>query len=232
MATKKLAGKQAILYKADRGSLVEGDGATPLSDVSWYEINAIAASSELPIGVETAVFKTPDSVNAITPAEGDDVYPLTLTQICKTDLSITGNKGTIDVTDDCDEGYNAYIVDGYTDLTGSINAFMKFTDPGGGLVAAHKDVLKRFFHIVDDDGAGTYTVTDKTDGRYLLMVLMNSEDEGTADNILTWLIIPVHLTGFTGNKPLKGVQNLDLNWSKAEGYACVYQRTLNSEDVA
>ena len=233
MATKKLSGKQAILYKADKGALIEGDGIADLADVSWFEINSYAATgSQLPIGVETAVFKSPDSGNAIKPIADDDVYPLTLTQLCKTDLSISSTKGTIDVTDDCDNGYNSYIVDGYTDLTGSINGFMKFNDPVSGLPAAQKDILKRFFAITEDSGAGVYTVTEKTDDKYLLMVLLNSEEATAAADVQTWFILPVHLTGSVTDKPLKGVQNLDLTWSKAEGYAQIYERTLNSEDVA
>ncbi len=36
MATKKLSGKQAVLYKADKGTLIEGDGIAALANVSWF----------------------------------------------------------------------------------------------------------------------------------------------------------------------------------------------------
>jgi hypothetical protein len=226
MATKKIAGKQAILYSAAEGTLVEGDGIVDLADDTWFKIDSVATTaSALPIGELTAIFKSPkNSGDAITPAEGDDVYPLTLTQLCKTDCSISTAKGSIDVTDDCDDGYNSYLVDGYSDISGNINGFMKFNTTGG-LVSGHKSLLARFFNIVDDDGEGVYSVTSKNDSKLLLFILMNSEDSDTGD-VETWLIVPVILTGTTTDKPLKGGQNLDLTFQKAEGYASIYQRTV------
>jgi hypothetical protein len=227
MADKKIAGKQAILYSATKGALVSGTGALALTDDTWYMINAVAATgSVLPIGEETAIFKSPkNSGDAITPIVGDDVYPLTLSQLCKVDCSINTNKGAIDVTDDCDSGYNSYIPDGYSDISGSISGFLKFNDPTGGLLAAHEDILNRFFDIVDDDGEGGYDVTSKNDDDLILMIHMNSEDADTGD-IEVWLLLPVILTGTVTNKPLKGVQNLDLNFQKAQGYASIYQREV------
>lgn len=225
MATEKKSGKQAILYSGAEGALVEGDGIADLADDSWFKIVDIATASELPIGEETAIFKSPkNAANAITPAEGDDVYPVTLTQLCKTDCSISTSKGSIDITDDCDDGYNSYIPDGYSDISGNINGFMKFNDTGG-LATGHKALLARFFNIVDDDGEGTYNVTSKNDTKMLLFILMNSDDT-TTGNVETWLIVPVILSGTTTDKPLKGGQNLDLTFQKAEGYASIYQRTI------
>lgn len=225
MATKKISGKQAILYSAAEGTLFEGDGIEDLDDDTWYKINALAETTALPIEEETAIFKTPkNAADAITPADGDDLYPLELTQLCKTDCSISTAKGSIDVTDDCDDGYNSYLVDGYSDISGSINGFMRFDD-SGGLATGHKSILARFFNIVDDDGEGVYSVTSKNDSNLLLFILMNSEDADTGD-VETWLIVPVILTGTTTDKPLKGGQNLDLTFQKAEGYASIYQRTI------
>lgn len=233
MATSKSkSGKQAILFNAAKGTLVEGDGSTALAANSWYQINATAAEgvTELPLG-PGYIFKTPDALNTITPAVGDDVYPLTLTKICKADASISNEKGTIDVTDDCEEGYNAYIVDGYTDISGSISAFLKFNEPGGGIQASQEDYLNRFFDIVEDDGAGEYILTAKNDDDIILAILNNGDQISEGDKQV-WIIVPAILTGITTDKPLKGVQNFDSNWNKAQGPASVYVRTTNaSEDV-
>lgn len=230
MANKSISGKQATLYNSVKGTLIEGDGLTALADVSWFMISAVASTgSALPIGEIGAIFKTPDSGNAITPATGDDVFPLTLTQICKTDLSVSETKGTIDVTDDCEGSYNAMIVDGFTDISGSVNGFMKFVDPTGGLATTQKEILSRFFDIVDDDGAGNYTVTSQNDDDFILQILMDATKTATGE-IQSWMNIPAILAGTVTDKPLKGVQNLDLTWNKAQGHAAVYQRTLNSED--
>lgn len=228
---KSKSGKQAVLYNAVKGSLIEGDGVTALADNSWFKIEAVASSgSQLPIGEVGGIFKSPDSGNAITPASGDDVYPLTLTQICKADASYSNSKGTIDVTDDCGNGYNSYIPDGFTDISGDVSAFLKFEETDGSIAAAQKSYLGKFFDLVDDDGAGTYTVTQKDDDDILLMLLMDKAI--TAETMIqAWMIVPAILSSLTTNKPLKGVQNFDFSWQKGEGPASVYQRTLNSEEV-
>lgn len=229
MALKSKSGKQAILFNQEKGTLIEGDATTPLADNSWFLINAVAASSTLPLGVGY-VFKSPDSGNAITPAIGDDLYPLTLNQICKADASFSSEKGTIDVTDDCESGYNAYITDGFTDISGDVSAFLKFNDPSGGIATTQEAYLSRFFDIVDDDGAGNYTLTAKNDDDILLGILQNSDQTAVGD-IQVWLLVPAILTSETLDKPLKGVQNFDFSWQKAQGPASVYNRTTNSTET-
>ncbi|MCP4356047.1 MAG: hypothetical protein GY793_10580, partial [Proteobacteria bacterium] len=109
---EKLSGKVAIQFKAVLGTLVVGAGTTPLTGDAWYKIAAKAASgSTLPLEIDY-YFKTP--ATGQTPTVGDDVYPVTWEKICKADTSFSGAKGAIDVTDDCDEGYNTYITDGFS----------------------------------------------------------------------------------------------------------------------
>lgn len=228
---KSISGKQAVLYSAAKGALIEGTGSVALANESWFMIAGIkAVGSELPIQKLGAIFKTGATAHAITPAVGDNVYPLTLSQICKGDLSVSGTKGTIDVTDDCEGPYNAYIVDGFTDLSGSFNSFLKFNDPAGGIAATQKAILSRFMDIVDDSGAGSYVVTDANDDDLILQVLLDSAP-ATVGLVQSWMNIPCILTGVTMDKPLKGVQNFDITWQKAQGHAAVYQRTLIAGDI-
>jgi len=229
MADKSLSGKKAILFNAEKGTLIEGNASTPLADNSWFIISAKATSSTLPLRVGD-IFKTPDSENAITPAIGDNVFPITLSKICKVDASISTEKGTIDVTDDCEEGYNAYIVDGYSDISGSGTGFLKYDETTGELGVDSKAYLNRFFDLVSDDGAGTYSLTAKNDDDIFLAILNNS-DFNSEGNIQEWLMVPAILTGITTDKPLKGVQNFDFNWQKAQGPASIYERTTNSEET-
>lgn len=237
MELKSKSGKVAVLYNDTDGSLVVGDAATPLADNSWFRIAAVAGTSLLPFTGNADVdpigrlFQTPDSGNAITPALGDDVYPVTREKICKVDASISTEKGTIEVTDDCSAGYNSYITDGYSDISGSASAFMKFVAGTGGLGTATKALLARFFDIATDDGAGVYTLTPKNDLDLHLDILMNSDDNAEGQ-VQVWMSIPAILTGITTDKPLKGVQNMDFNWQKAQGPASIYERTLNAEEVA
>lgn len=234
MAPKSKSGKQSILFDQSKGTLIEGDGIAALADDSLFMINAYAAVSALPLEDNNStvgrVFKTPDSGNAITPAVGDDVFPLTLTKICKADVTIATEKGTIDVTDDCEQGYNAMIVDGFTDISGDISAFEKFNVPGGGIVSIQRGYLNRFFDIADDDGAGVYALTQKNDDDILLAILQNS-DQITVGDIQSWLLIPAILSSLSLDKPLKGVQGFNMSWTKAQGPASDYQRTTNASET-
>lgn len=237
MALKSKSGLMSIIFNVTKGTLIEGDGATPLADDSWFMIDAVKATgSELPYADEDVVigrvFKTGLTAAAITPAEGDNVYPLTLAKVCKTDASVSTEKGTIDVTDDCEGGYNAYIVDGYSDISGSLSGFMKFDDVDGSLGESQEDYLNRFFDIQTDDGEGVYTLSAKNDDDIFLAILMNKEEAQVEGKIQQWMMIPAILTGTTTDKPLKGVQNFDLNWNKAQGPACIYQRTTNATEDA
>ena len=231
MGAVSLSGAKTTAMKATRGTLVVGNGTTALAANAWYEIQAVKATgSTLPIGKVTAIFKTPNvAETAITPAIGDAVYPLTLEVICKTDAEVTAEEGTIDVTDDCENGYNASILDGYATISGSLNGFMKFDDATGELVTGARDVLGRFFDVVTDDGEGAYTVTSKDNGTLLLMICMNKDAK--IGDVQNWLIVPVILSSLGTGAGLKDAQKRDLSWTKAQGYASLYQRTVFAADV-
>lgn len=230
MSEKKKSGKKAIVFDMQIGSLIEGDGITALADNAWFRINKkAAAGTTLPLLVDS-VFKTPDSGNAITPIVDDDVYPLTLVQICKADASVANEKGTIGITDDCSNGYNENVPDGFTDISGDISAFMRFLSPGGGLNVTQKAFLNKFYDNVDDDGAGVYTRTEKNDDDILIAILQDNKQIAVG-TIQAWLLVPAILGSLTTDKPLKGGQNFDMSWTKGEGPATAYYRTTNSEEA-
>jgi len=230
MGYVSLSGQKTMAMKATRGTKIVGDASTPLAANSWFEIVSTAAISTLPIGEETAVFRTPDTTEtAITPAVGDDVYPLTLEQMCKTDAEITAEEGTIDVTDDCENGFNAMILDGYKTISGTLNGFLKFDDETGELVTSAKEIMGRFFNVVEDDGAGTYTVTAATNEKFLLFMALNKN--AAVGDKQNWLIIPVLLSSLGTGAGLKDAQKRDLSWTKAQGYVSLYERTVFAGDV-
>ncbi len=236
MSAVSKSGKHAMLFSMTKGSLIVGTGSLALDGDSWFMINAVASTSTLPYtgisGVDpiNRIFKSPPTASTITPAAGDDVYPLTLTKICKADASISTEKGTIEVTDDCEGGYNAYIPDGFTDLSGSISAFMKYNDPNGGMTETQQAYLQRFFDIQSDDGAGVYSLAQKNDDDILLAILQNSDQVAVGD-VQVWMLIPAILSSITLDKPLKGVQNFDSAWSKGQGPAAIYNRTTNATET-
>lgn len=230
MGQVSIQGNKALLFNVTKGTLFQGTGALPLTANTWYLINsAITVAPELPFGVGY-MFKESNAAGVITPKVGEDVYPLTFTKICKADLSLSTSKGTVDVTDDCQEGYNAYISDGFTEITGSANAFFKQNDPSGDMVSGQLDLIKRFFDVITDSGTGTYVLTPKNDDDLILAILKNS-NKIAANDVQIWVLVPVILTGITLDSPLKGVQSFNFNFQKAQGPASVYRRTTNSTET-
>lgn len=231
MIYKTKSGKIALLFNFERGALVEGTGAVALSDNAWYQIESIAdTGSALPTGVIGMIFKTPDSGNPITPAVGDDVYPMTVSRICKGDANVSNEKGTIETTDDCSDGYTSFITDGFVSISGDVSAYEKFDEGGTGISATQLEYLKRFYDVVEDDGAGNYTLTPKNDDDVYIGLLQNS-DQIAEGNVQMWIIIPAIVPSLSLAKPLKGVQSFDFSFQKGEGPACVYMRTTNSEET-
>ena len=233
MANISLSGAKTIAYKATRGTEIIGDGTTALDANKWYEIKEVATSgSTLPIGEVSAVFKTPDADagTGLIPADGDIVYPLELKRICKTDAEVNVEEGTIDVTDDCENGFNANILDGYKTISGSLNGFMKFDDEKGTLEEGTKEIFGQFFNIVEDDAAGVYTVTPANNEKLLLFVLLNKDAQ--KDDYQNWLIVPIILNSLGTGAGLKDAQKRDMQWTKAQGYASLYMRKVGQHDLA
>lgn len=222
-------GSLLVAYKSTRGAIVD-TGNTVAN--TWYEIASRGASSALPTGlVEGQVFKSPDasSLTQITLAAGDSVYPLTLTQMFKTDSEISMEEGTIEVTDDSSRGYNANILDGYKSISGSLGGFAKFDEATGRLITDVHEVIGRYFDKVTDDNQGTYTYEAAANEQLLLFYLLN-KDAGVG-SVQNWLIIPVLLSSLGGGAGLKEAQKRDVSWTKGEGPAAVYQRTVGAGDV-
>jgi hypothetical protein len=227
--SKKFKGADSILYNAKLGTLVTSgtlvDGDTPIT--GWYKIKAFAtAASALPTGLKVgSIFKTPeDPVNAITLVAGDEVWPLTLTEVCKVDVEVSGEMGAIDATDSCDYPYMVNLPDGFVNLSGSINTMLRFDDETEELVAVTKDWLVKFFDIVEDDGEGIYTVSNMNTDDLLLMILMNSRNAAAGQIVTNWLITPATLTGNSMQIAMKDVLKADYSWSKGQGPACIYTR--------
>lgn len=223
----KHKGSDAILYSAEKGTLVT-TGA--LVADRWYKISAFAtAASALPAWSEGSIFKTPkNSGHAITLTTGDKVWPLTLTEVCRVDVEISGEKGTIDTTDSCDYPYMTNIADGFTNLSGSINTMLRFDESTDELVAVTQDWLNKFFDICDDDGEGTYSLTSANDDDILLMIFLNS-NQTTTGYYENWLITPAILSSISMNVAMKDVDKGDFSWSKGQGPASIYIREIVAE---
>lgn len=228
--SKKLKGADSILYNAVKGTAITS-GALDVD--TWFKIKAVASSGTALPTVSSAssqvgaVFKSPALLaDQITLAAGDEVWPLTLSEVCKVDMEISGEMGVIDTTDSCDYPYMANIPDGFTNLSGSINTMMRFDEETDELVSVTLEFLKKFYDIVADDGEGNYTLTSKDDSDLLLMTLLNKDAIDTADKVEIWLIVPAILNSIANNIALKDVDKADYGWTKGQGPASFYQRTV------
>jgi hypothetical protein len=229
MSVKK-SGAKAILYKVAQGAAVTSGvlsaGATWLT--GWYKIGAFKSTgSALPALKVTSIFKTPGSIaDQITLATGDIVYPLTLTEVCKVDLEISAEKGSIDATDSCDYPYTVNLPDGFSNLSGSINTMLRFDEDTNELLDSSTEFLGKFFDVVEDDGEGTYVLASANDDDILLMILLNSEDKDVDGMVENWIITPAMLSSASTNVAMKDVLKGDFSWSKGQGQASIYKRTV------
>jgi len=220
---KSKSGLQAALASAVKGVLITtGDTVQD----TWYQIASLGGSTTLPIGKVGAIFKGPKTANKITLAAGDSIYPLTLTVQCKVTAELSNEKGTIDVSDDCSNGYMSSITDGFVNITGSFEQFIKFDETTQKIPAVQKAILSRFYDIVEDTGAGVYTLTPKNDDDLLLFIFLNRKVAiGVAQSCF---IIPVILGSANTTEDNKSGMNLSVSWSKAEGWAGLYEAIANT----
>lgn len=227
MATTKYSGLKSYVCSSSRGVLA-ATGA--LTANQWEEIVSVGGSTALPFSDVGKIFKTPDtSQTPITLASGDSVYPLTLSRICKADANFAIETGTIDVTDDCDDGFSSNILDDIVSISGDLSGFAAFNDVTGALETNTLALFNRFITKATDDGAGVYTETEALNDKFYLFILMNKN--ATATQIQNWLIVPVFLTSLGTGGGLKDAQKRDLAWVKAPGPVCLYQRTAYAADV-
>lgn len=227
MESKK--GSAAALFSGAKGTLIEGDGTTALSDNAWFMVASKAnTGSALPFE-EGYLFKTPDSTNAITPISGDSVYPIDMTLMCRADTTHSSESGSYEDTDDCSGGVTTTKLDGFINHSGSINAYVKFNDDGTLGSDVQSSLLSQYYDIQSDDGAGTYGLVAKSDEPILLAILLDRNNT-TAANTQIWKLLWVSITSLTTDIPLSGAQTLNSNWSVAKGPVTIYKRTTNSEE--
>ena len=194
---KRLVGKDGEVYAATKGELIEGNGSTALTD-GYYIVAAVAStSSALPTGLKAGyVFK---GSAEITPAEGDNVIPLTLTKKCDVNnFSVEYSADEIDVTTLCDSerSYRA----GFTDATGTLE--------GVTTINVSEYLMSRFIPIIEQTGE-TVTVTE-IDGSSLIMrlVLNKASAGGTVMSYFT----PIALTSYNIGASVDDAQTYTANF--------------------
>ena len=204
--TKRLVGKDGEVYAATKGALVEGNGSTALTD-GYYIVAAVAAtSSALPTGLQAGyVFK---GSAEITPAEGDNVIPLTLTRKCDiSNFSVEYSADEIDVTTLCDtqRSYRA----GFTDATGTLE--------GITTINVSEYLMSKFIPIVTQTGE-TVEVTE-IDGETLIIRLVINKQSAGGD-VMSYFA-PIAITSY----------NLQASVDDAQTYTANFRNTPDDDLV-
>ena len=195
--TKRLVGKDGEVYAATKGELIEGNGSTALTD-GYYIVAAVAStSSALPSGLQAGyVFK---GSAEITPAEGDNVIPLTLTRKCDiTNFSVEYSADEIDVTTLCDtqRSYRA----GFTDATGTLE--------GITTINVSEYLMSKFIPIVTQTGE-TVEVTE-IDGETLIMrLVLNKQSVG--GDVMSYFA-PIAVTSYNIGATVDDAQTYTANF--------------------
>ena len=195
--TKRLVGKDGEVYAATKGTLVEGNGSTALTD-GYYIVAAIAAtSSALPAGLQAGyVFK---GSAEITPAEGDNVIPLTLARKCDiTSFSVEYSADEIDVTTLCDtqRSYRA----GFTDATGTLE--------GVTTIGLSEYLMEKFIPIIEQTGE-TVTVTEINGDALIIRLVLNKQ---TAGGTVMSYFAPIALTSYNIGASVDDAQTYTANF--------------------
>lgn len=195
--TKRLVGKDGEVYAATKGALVEGNGSTALTD-GYYIVAAVAStSSALPAGLKAGyVFK---GSAEITPAEGDNVIPLTLTKKCDiTNFSVEYSADEIDVTTLCDtqRSYRA----GFTDATGSLE--------GVTTINVSEYLMSKFIPIVTQTGE-TVKVTEIDGGTLIMRLVLNKQSVG--GDVMSYFA-PIAVTSYNIGATVDDAQTYTANF--------------------
>jgi hypothetical protein len=214
----KRAGSNCYAYIGfyDEDNVVSGTGSNlTVANTKYLVLKKGAASTiQVPAG---SFFISPKSGTQITLKSGDELLKIDPARFCKTTADVNAEQGSIDVGDDCDPG--AQILDGIITFSGSIAGLFQYDSISEEFDDVTKDILNRFFKIVEDTGSGSYTSHPVDDSKAFLMVLLNGNAKTGKEN---WLFIPINITSLGITMGNTEGQSKNISWTKGEGEAVLY----------
>jgi hypothetical protein len=220
----KFAGKKAQIFidSFNNSNVIVGTGSNTTTGNEKYFVILKGAGSTIPV-MEGTFFIAPSvGETQITLAVGDKLLKIDPDRFCKTSASFEFAMGSVDVGDDCDPG--ATISDGILTITGSLAGLFRYDDVTQDFDNVTDIIVNRFLDIVEDDGAGTYTLYPKSDAQIYLLTLLNSGGgPGTTEN---WLFVPINITSMSMSLGNTDPQNKELSFSKGEGNPTIYKRPV------
>jgi hypothetical protein len=222
----KFAGRKALIYngvldpsQAINGSVPPAPAVKTAKD-TLYLVTKRGTNSTLPLA--TLFFSAFTDAAQYTLVEGDQIIPLERTRVCKASADISMEQGTVDATDDCSGPYGESILDGVTQISGSLSGFMLYDPVTRELAPSTVDMMNRFMETVEDDGAGHVTVNPIEDKQLYMFVNLNSAAADGQKEV--WMLLPIIVSSLGSSWGLTEAQNMDMSWSKGTGNAYVYTR--------
>jgi hypothetical protein len=217
----KFTGQKAQIFLDNFNStnVISGTGSNTTTGKEKYFVISKAVGSNIPV-VEGTFFMAPKaSETQITLLVGDRLLKIEPDRFCKTTASFEFAMGSVDVADDCDPG--ATISDGMVTITGSLAGLFRYDDVTQDFDNVTDIIVNRFLDIIEDDGAGNYSLYPRSDAQIYLLTLLNSGGGvGTTEN---WLFVPINITSMSMSLGNADPQNKELSFSKGEGKPTVYK---------
>ena len=171
MATKRLTSLDGSLSQATIGATIVGDDATAIPTDGYYLVKGVASSgSTLPTGISTGYLAY--LTTAETPATGDDVAPVTFSEMCYVQNgSVDLSRDEIETTTICD-GVKTFTA-GLTDLAGNFDGVFEAGN------AAVLDLINKFMTTVElSADRATATVTEQNNDIFYLQLELNKASTG------------------------------------------------------
>jgi hypothetical protein len=217
----KITGAKAQIFfdSWDPSRIIDGDGTITTTAGQWYRIIKRAAVSDLPYD-EGYIFRAPiGAATQITLETGDQVYPFQMDRICKTSADLSAEQGTVDASDDCDPGAN--ILDGIVVRSGSIGSLFRYDDVTGDFDDVTDIIVGKFFDILTDDGAGSYTMKVRNDDNVYMLVNLNGAAKAGQTEV--WMTLPIIISSMSVSLGNTDIQNKDMSWTQGEGKSAIYK---------
>lgn len=208
MATKRLVDLDGNLSKVTVGSEIVGDGSTAIPTTGYYLVTSVASSgSTLPTGIEVGYLAY--LTTSVTPATGDDVKPVTLTNMCYVQNgSIESAKDEIETTTLCD-GIKTYRT-GRNDLSGSFDGV---AEAGNNELM---DLINKFFDTVDLSADGsTATINDANNDIFYLQFEVNKATS-SANEPVQFYFLPVVISTNSATLSQGSAQTFSANFRVAD----------------
>ncbi len=212
----KPGGKDGKLYKIKQEAAIAGGSEVTLSTSGFYRIKSVASSGSAfpqPSTEDAAKGARPLKAGDVAHlwkgqalAEGDAVYPLTLTLIgFVKDVQNSRQGQTYDVStqENLESGVREYTTSAFTEGSGTINGTFE-TDSD-----AQRELLNQFAAVSVDDGEH-YAVfpAKQTQQDYM----MSRRETDIVGETAVWEHFPVTVESISCDKPLDGEQNFNFNY--------------------